>query len=78
MKRSKLFLGATTALLAIVGIMSAKAHKTFIGLRYYSLAHNCTRAIHNELAKTAGPGLVIGFTKYGISCDGQPVYHGEQ
>ena len=77
MKRSKIFLAATTALLAIVGVMGAKAHKAFSTLKYYSLSHNCTRAILNVSVKTTGPGTVLGFTKYGIACDGKAVFHGE-
>ena len=66
MKRSKIFLVATTAILAVVGFVSAKAHKHFTSLTYYSAVNGCTQRVtapaHKEDGGTAGS------TQYGYGC----------
>jgi hypothetical protein len=75
MKRSKIFLATTTALLAIVGVVAAKAHKfTFSTTAYYSGTgvndHGCT--LSRGLYYTKSTGTVEGYTQYtpNLQCNG--------
>lgn len=53
MKRSKLFLVTTTALLAVAGVFAAKAHR-FVNVTGYTsqggTANLCTRAVSGKLS----------------------------
>lgn len=78
MKRSKVFLGATAALLAVVGFISAKAHRHFSTITFYSLRvkageNFCTQLVTKAgtVGATASP---IGFTQYSSNpCTGKTV-----
>lgn len=79
MKRSKLFLASTAALLAVVGVFAAKAHKN-AGATYFVTNGQgdgrCTRAAQGPSFTTSSNGTaVIGFTQYNSSaCPGKPVF----
>lgn len=79
MKRSKIFLAVTTGLLAVVGVVSAKAHKAFTNIQYFHTngggVKGCTIKVTNEPVKRTS-GTWAGATQYGVSCLG-PVYVGE-
>ena len=79
MNRSKIFLAATTALLAMVGFISAKAHKAFGPITYYTATSDCTKSGVSNDAHTALSGTdVLGVTQYNTGCNGKLVIPGEQ
>gem|GEM_PF-5382687 len=85
MKRSKIFLVATTSLLAVVGFISAKAHRHFGSINFWTSSTarnpaNCTVAASSDNSSTVfSTGEVQqGVTKYSSPCAGKPVYTGEQ
>jgi len=53
MKRSKIFLGVTTALLAIVGVAAAKAHRSLPVPTFYKPSGVCIPAITTACTKNA-------------------------
>lgn len=83
MKRSKIFLVATTGLLAVVGFISAKAHRHFSQLSFYtnsSLSSGfCTvLASDNDATTVDNQTPQVGVTQYSRLCNGKPVYIGEK
>jgi hypothetical protein len=65
MKRSKIFLGATTALLAVVGAVGAKAHKAYNLTVFYT---NSFIFCEREYAAVTTMGndsrTFVGYTNY--------------
>jgi hypothetical protein len=75
MKRSKIYLGITASLLAIVGIAAAKAHKSTTAVRgYYTnpLGHACTLQSSPSFYTIGAAGRVAGdgFTKIATAGNG--------
>jgi hypothetical protein len=80
MKHSKIFLAVTAGLLAVVGFISAKAHKHFNSLTFYSLREPgvtpiCTVKV-THLATVTPTASPIGYTKYSNPCSGKTVQAG--
>ena len=77
MKRSKIFLACTTALLAVVGVVAAKAHKfTVLTNAYYSVNNGCTRLRGDYY--TASTGTFEGYTQFQPGhgqCLGLVIFH---
>jgi len=70
MKRSKIFLGATTALLAIAGIAAAKAHRAPSATVYYFTkvaagTHQCFKFPLQTKCTLNGPEAICRFNAAG-------------
>lgn len=63
MKRSRIFLGVTTTLLAIAGIAAAKAHRSDLFQRYYYTKIVGANAICTKVIFTACPDNSTGLTQ---------------
>lgn len=81
MKRSKLFLVATTGLLVVLGFISAKAHRHFVDMAFYtsstSTALFCTIFANGAATTKDNSTSQIGVTEYSKPCSGKPVFLGE-
>ena len=77
MRHSKIFLACTTALLAVVGVVAAKAHKfTFSTNAYFSVNNGCTRL--RGVYYTASSGAFEGYTQFQPghgNCLGLVIFH---
>jgi hypothetical protein len=72
MKRSRIFLGATTALLAIAGIAAAKAHRTPITTVYFytkvaaTNPHKCVEFPRQTKCTVAGIQAICKFSAQSV------------
>ena len=77
MKRSKIILATTTAILAVAGVFAAKAHQfTNIAAGFYSNGNGCTllTPINYYTAPVIG-AVVVAVTEYSPNtCTGKPLF----
>jgi hypothetical protein len=79
MKRSKIFLAVTTALLAVVGVVEARAHKAFFPRTFYTSMTPvpCITPFSASLTTEGNDSRTsVGFTKAG--CEGKHLYIPEE
>lgn len=73
MKRTKMYLAATAALLAFVGILTTKAHKAFAMRQFFTGNSGFCEKITTGPVQLELHGAVVGNTIQG--CIGANVFH---
>lgn len=78
MKRSKIFLGTTAALLAVVGVFAAKAHHRFNSISAWAVSHRvsgCTVGVQGfYTTQNKNNTAILAYTQYSESACVTPLY----